>query len=77
MSDESKRPSWNAWQWASLLLAVYVAGFGPAAKYYMTSPGAKIKEALFTAYTPILWLMEYTPLEKPFELYLKLWGVNF
>ncbi len=76
---DEEPPTWrgftsNTWMWILMTLAVYVGGFGPAAKFYMTHPGAKVEAALEAFYFPILWSHDHTFLKEPLEAYLKLWG---
>jgi hypothetical protein len=60
-----------------LLIALpllYVLSVGPVALYVQktsTNP-----EALREFYRPVVWLHDHTPLEKPLEMYTKLWGAD-
>jgi hypothetical protein len=60
-----------------LLIALpllYVLSIGPVAlcaKKTSTDP-----QTLRVFYRPVIWLHDHTPLEKPLELYINLWGVN-
>jgi len=56
------------------LLLVYILSVGPVAlcceKMHVNS--ATVRQF----YLPVIWLHDNTPLQKPLEMYIELWGVH-
>ena len=79
--EETKNPSGRTREgppaWAFLLVALpvlYVLSVGPVALF---AKRLDLSPRPFRAfYTPLVWLHDHTPLEKPLDWYVKLWGVD-
>lgn len=57
-----------------LLPVLYVLSIGPVAASFKMM-GNPPPSYLMQFYVPVIWLHEHTPLKKPLEAYVKLWGV--
>lgn len=66
--------AWALWLVALLPLA-YVLSVGPAAAIDHRS-GGRFREPIRAAYAPLIWLHDNTPMRKPLEWYIELWGVK-
>ncbi len=78
MNQESEEQSGSgglAWVAVIVLLPVlYVLSIGPvAATFYRIGKTPPSYVLLF--YDPVIWLHQHTPLKKPLEAYLRLWGI--
>jgi hypothetical protein len=51
--------------------ALYVLSVGPVVRY-----GGESSPMLTALYSPVAWMYHNTPLDKPLEWYLELWGVD-
>ena len=52
---------------------LYILSIGPALMFLGTWWSLDVFEVI---YAPVIWLHDHTPLEKPLEWYLQLWGVK-
>jgi len=57
-----------------LLPVLYVLSIGPVAATFKMM-GKPPPSYLMQFYHPVRWLHEHTPLKKPLEVYVKLWGI--
>lgn len=62
--------------WLAVILVLYVLSSGPAAM--MEAKGLTIRDAplcrfLDSAYSPLSWAYQHTPLQKPLGMYWHLW----
>lgn len=72
MADEKRKCGWFLLLALLVLLpAAYVLSFGPAG-YAMKLTGRGVK-AVMTAYAPVVWLHDHTPLREPLEWYAEWW----
>jgi hypothetical protein len=80
MSEQSEERSGAAgfrWLWLVLLVPLlYVLSFGPVAPVVVQKGSSQSKIALLRVYYPVIWLHENTPLKRPLEKYVELWGVH-
>jgi len=75
--NETKSPSHGFSIVIGFLIALpllYVLSVGPVALYVQKT--STDTQKLNEFYRPVVWLHDQTPLQKPLELYIKLWGVN-
>jgi hypothetical protein len=77
MSEEHERESGRrgGFFWLMVVAAgtlLYVLSLGPAGAIANHNPSSY--DLLRVAYYPVIWLHDYTPLEKPLEAYGRLWG---
>jgi hypothetical protein len=79
-SEEKSGYSVFVWVFVAVLL-LYVLSIGPAAKIvgsngsFLGSNGSAI--ATFgRIYAPVIWLHDHTPLSKPLDAYVSLWGLK-
>jgi hypothetical protein len=70
VSDRSS--TWLAW--LAALPIVYVLSIGPVALIAKNNPPETA--VLRKVYAPVIWLHENTPLRKPLEMYVSLFGVR-
>lgn len=73
--DEEEKPNHAGWV-AAVFVAVllYVLSVGPAVLLSIKTGDGGRSIRIF--YAPVIWLHENTPLKKPIEAYLFLWGVH-
>lgn len=75
--DELQRPGHSGGMLAWLVLAAplfYLLSIGPVAAIWVKTqlPVGPLE----TLYAPVIWLHDHTPLKKPLEWYVELWGVK-
>lgn len=73
--ERQRSPVFTAIMSIVLMLPVlYVASIGPVARIIQkTTPGAPPSWAM-SAYLPLIWLHDHTPLGVPLQWYVELWG---
>lgn len=71
--EESSRGS-TFLGWLIALPIVYVLSIGPVAMITQNNP--REAAAARKVYAPVIWLHENTPLRKPLEVYVSLFGVH-
>jgi hypothetical protein len=73
--EREQRSSHGGFGWIALaVLLIYVLSIGPVAAIAQRSGSGRTAVRHF--YAPIIWLHNNTPLQKPLEAYLGLWGVK-
>ena len=81
MSDKQEYNS-NAGRFllaTAILFAVpllYILSVGPVAAMSIKFPGLARSSAIGEFYYPVIWLHDKTPMRRPLEMYLDLWGVH-
>lgn len=67
-------PELKACLGVALAIALYVLSIGPVALFCEKT---KVGEAFFqTVYRPVFWLHDHTPMKKPLEAYVRLFGLK-
>jgi hypothetical protein len=59
--------------WPLLVLVVYVLSIGPAAVVHSRVKNATVQNAIEVCYSPVVLLIERTPLSKPLSWWVELW----
>ena len=76
MNEESEQKSvYSVFVWVFIIVPVlYVLSIGPVA--LMAKGNGSGVSTVKPIYAPVIWLHDHTPLKKPLEAYLGLWGVK-
>jgi len=73
--DDDASDHGSAWlAWLVAMPIVYVLSIGPVGLIAKNHPGETA--ILRKVYAPVIWLHENTPLRKPLEMYVGLFGVH-
>lgn len=73
--ERQHKGGYAAPMWLALTPLLYILSIGPAAFLASKSPG-QWSTTIRRAYYPVIWLHDHTPLRRPLELYVELWGVK-
>ncbi|HXU77394.1 MAG TPA: hypothetical protein VN794_12550 [Methylomirabilota bacterium] len=63
------------WLIAASLPLLYLLSIGPVAALAKHKP-TSTHNMIQIVYFPVIWLHDHTPLKKPLEAYVELWGVR-
>ncbi len=69
---ENGRSSFFGVWFAVGAILFYVLSIGPAALAHRSTTSLRLRTAIETVYTPVVWLMN-TPARKPLEVWVRLW----
>lgn len=70
--QESRRSSLGWFGLVVFLPLLYVLSIGPVGAMAFNNP--KAIDGLRKFYAPVIWLHDHTPVKKPLETYVELWG---
>jgi len=76
MAEKSSDRGSGWWLWLALpaaALALYVLSVGPAV-LLAKNRGNAAKNTVEQVYAPLVWLHRNTPLRRPLDAYVELWG---
>ncbi len=59
--------------WLCVASIAYILGIGPAALLHEKTASARMKSGLETAYAPVIFLIQETPLRQPGEWWVSKW----
>ena len=74
IEEEVPSPGRSGGTLAWVILAaplLYILSIGPVLRF-----GGKTLLPFDVIYAPVIWLHDHTPLEKPLEWYVELWGIK-
>jgi len=76
MDNEAEQgPGFGRVVWIAVLLPfIYILSIGPVALLSKKTGGPR--QTIRNLYFPVIWLHEHTPLKRPLEIYVSLWGAN-
>ena len=74
-NEKEGRAGYNWLLWVGLVPFLYVLSIGPVALIASTGPARRVS-AVRGFYQPVIWLHDHTPLKRPLEIYIELWGVK-
>jgi hypothetical protein len=76
-SEESQqKPGYSVFVWiVAAAPLLYVLSIAPVAKF-LVKRNAMAGSAFRQIYGPVIWLHDHTPLKKPLEAYVALWGLK-
>lgn len=77
MNDEKTR-STSSWGVGAVVILplVYVLSIGPVAAFVEHYHVSYLRGSLEKFYAPVRWLYDHTPLKRPLESYVRLWGIK-